>query len=75
MKLYELNFLLRGEKLYFQVCGLSTVNKVVKQGHGKSNIYLLLKCEHTLYTYMGGGKFLLAHIFISPLFQKMKFPG
>jgi hypothetical protein len=64
--LYELNFLLQGEKLYFQVYGLTTVNKVVKQDHGEPNIYLLLKWEHMLYTYTGGGKFLLVHFYLSP---------
>jgi len=67
--------LLQGEKLYFQVCGLTKVNDVVKQDHGKPNIYLLLKWEHMLYTYIRGGKFSLAHIFISSPFQEVKFPG
>jgi hypothetical protein len=69
--------MLQGKKFYFQVYGLTTVNKIVKQDHGKPSIYLLLKWEHMPYicTYIEGGNFLLAHIFISPLFQKVKFPG
>jgi len=58
--------LLQGEKLYFQVYGLTTVNKVVKQDHGEPNIYLLLKWEHMLYTYTGGRKFLLPHFYLFP---------
>jgi len=67
--------LLQGEKLYFQVYGLTAANKFVKQAHGKPNIFLLFKWEHMLYLYIRGGKFSLAHIFISPFFQKVKFPG